>query len=403
MLGVLSMTMLSACSSDDGPSPDNGSSIAPEKGEEADFVWLSFDISNAGFPQSKAAASRAADAMGHTEEAGSVEENYIDCDNGDFILMLFDSDNKFIKLIDKADYEIKRVESVTDYSKYTLRAKVHADYFSYASGNQVDFSLLIVANLAGVTSSFDPFKGIPFLSSFDDISRQMQSFEYVTSGTGSWAPSLTRKRYIPMSGIRKFSLNRANLLASNSTAPCQLGTLDMQRAMAKLRFLDNVEASTGKMLKRVLITGVNMHGAFIPASDNAPDWVNSTCPVEKATVRSDWYDSNRYAPGIPGDYTDPDSKVEFKSHTMYVTEYSNDAIPAGANPSRISITLAEIGNSAKETTYELKLPDLGIQHLARNHVYEFLVKYKPEEPTKLYLEFSVDNWVVAPDVNIGFN
>ena len=46
MLGVLSMTVLTACSSDDGPSmPDNGSSIAPDK-EDADYVWMSFDISN---------------------------------------------------------------------------------------------------------------------------------------------------------------------------------------------------------------------------------------------------------------------------------------------------------------------------------------------------------------------
>lgn len=403
MLGVLSMTVLTACSSDDGPSmPDNGSPVAPDKEEDADYVWMSFDISNAGFPQSKAAASRASDDLGHIEEAGSVEENYIDCDNGDFTLLLFDDNSQFIKYLDKTDYEIRRVESVSDYTKYTLRAKVHTDYFDYAKGNQVQFSLLIVANLAGVTSSYDPFKGIPFLSYFNDISRQLQSFEYTTSGTSSWMPSLTRKRYIPMSGIRKFSISLDNLMASNSATPCQLGTIDMQRAMVKLRFLDNVDASTGKKIKNILITGVNMHGSFIPSCDSAPNWVNATCPVEKASVSSDWYDANRYAPGIQGRYTDPDSKIEFKSFTMYVTEYSDDAIPAGLTPSRITITLNDIATNT-DTNYVLTLSDLGLNQLSRNHIYEFLVKYKPEDPTKLYLEFTVDNWVMAPDVNIGFN
>lgn len=409
VLGYMSMPLLSSCASDDDMPGQVESPDDPADRNNPDYAWLSIEINNAWAPQQNGSLdSRAGLLPTHYDETGKIEENYIDCGNGDFALLLFDDKMRYMKMIEKPDFEITTDKAVADSSLYRLRFRVPFDYLKYNYGISSDFALLFVANMKGVTTNYEPFQGIPFLTSFEEISRRLTWFEYTTGGTRPWEPDMkpaVKKKLIPMSGIKKFSVHTENLAASTYASPCDIGQIDVQRAMVKLRFLDDIDpAKTAYKVKMVSITGLNMCGAFIPSCDMAPQWAEATCHVEYATARPEWYEPNRYTYKIDEDFTDPDTGKKYKALSMYVAEYSDAIRPREMTGSRVKIIIGNDENvQIKDREYEILLSDLGITNLARNHIYQFSIKYDPVIPEKLTVDYKVCDWVVAPDINIDFN
>ncbi len=200
---------------------DNSQCIEDRPGYvEGRDVWFSFDISATGTaaePQ-EVLRSRADDKDSHPSEAATVPENAVN--PSDVILMLLDNNRNVTRVFDSSDYVVLPSGEANG-SVYTLKIKVNIAYFDYAPGEDIPASLLIVANHNGTKSGETdmPVSGLLYRSA-TEISQQYYSFGFeLKNNPSGWIPAPDKDMYIPMAGLKHFTLSRSALEASTADKP----------------------------------------------------------------------------------------------------------------------------------------------------------------------------------------
>lgn len=371
-LAGLAGLAVTGCVAENGLCPPDGDG---DNSTRSGTVWLSLDIA-APAPMTRTAPTRADDAAGHPELAGTVAESTID-PSAQTQLLLFDGNGLVLKAFDRDDFVLTADGSA---GQYKLTFGVNADYFGYADGkDNVDFSLLLLANMnkASDRSALQTgFDHLDWAKTPAGLAQELRGFSYTGQETpGSqwpWLPTLDNNptRLIPMSGMKKFSVPHADLNASDEgDNRVQLGQIDMQRNLAKIVVYDNLSAKGDKDAKinGLRLIGGNSHGAFLPDIAGNPAWATGTVAVETAATSADWWDASRRR-----DFDKDGGNKELgedaeKYNTVYLTEY--DPAVSGEQL-QIEIEWQSDDRHHHTETYtwdELTKQTGGV--IARNHVY----------------------------------
>lgn len=351
--------------------------------QEGNDLWMSFQIQNMS-GTARTRAGEPEDADGHPDEAGTYPENYIDVN--DLTLLFLDNQQRVWKVFDKADLSITQEKE--DYTRFRLVFKINKDYFGYASGQKnVNYSLMVVANLNGLKGAHDTFGGDLFMKTPAAIAGMYKSFTMPDQSAKLWEPSKA-DNLIPMAGISTGSFESSALdnAVENGNAienPIKLGDVYMQRCLAKIRVLDAIplqEETPEAKITSVKLIGGNTKGAYIPNVNK--DWFSGTTVVETATEQADWYKPAMEVPFINtgtaqqsvADNEDitypnelhcyvPESVVTGRDTKLVITvDYGNNDIVS------YDVKLGEAYGNGNGNTYQ------GITDIARNHIYEYIVR-----------------------------
>lgn len=376
-LSLLSLGILAvSCVSDDiGCIEDRPDYI------EGNDLWMTFALNGEHTmdyqTDSRSEVSRA-DDNGHIDENAVADENKINFP--DVLLILFDNNKNALKVFDSSEiyyFEPKDKDS----QNYEFRIRINKSYFAFAGDGDINMSLMMIANLNGMgeaTGSF-PTANL-FMKSTAAVAGLRNSFEFrtLTDDNAIWYPEAASGRYIPMSGLRHYTISRNNLDNPNGKPndiqnPCDLTGADdmvMQRAIAKIRIIDNIAEEAKTKITRVeLIDGLNTRCAYMPdfsAITGCKNWADGTTMVEKATVNNSWWKSDGSVAG---------RSVADKVFEIYVPEL--DLTSVGATSPKIKITTeCELTGTKIEEVFQYPLSELISDKtidITRNHIYEFTV------------------------------
>ncbi len=378
------------CSSDSpaGPVGDAPGSVS------AGDVWLSLRLSIPG--SIGHGGSRASDVAGHPEEEPDADENYIDCTSGDMALMFFDDRQLLWRVFTPQEMIVVPAgEGV-----YSLRFRLNDSYFGYAgTADNIECTYMLVANMdgtgrGGTFTTDDLFARTPA-----QIAAMYTCFGMPDQNSAAWLPSAADRRLIPMSGIARGMVSRAALGNSTAEMAADLGTLNMQRALAKIRILDAIPLQPDTDMERITsvsIVGCNTHGTYIPDGQSA--WFDETVVVETATELPEWFDTYSR---ITMFNTPQTSTVENAAYQNAFVCYIPECTVTHDRGIRLIITV-EMKNGAPPRTYDINLADQqdlagtsgsvygGITGIVRNHIYEFKVEAAPK--AGLDLSLHVRDW-----------
>lgn len=351
-----------------------------------DVVWLSFNLKNmtaVGETGSKT-DTRADDESGHPEEDAVPPESHVN--TNDINLILFDNNRRLLKIFSPGEFAVVETVSGQD-ADYTLTFKVNQGYFTYAGTGDVNFSLMVVANLGGTgDTGHGVFTENAFYAKTPyQISESYLGFAYTgKNGNDPWTLE-ANSRLIPMSGIASMTMTQAQLESStDATQPLNLGTIDLQRAMAKIRVLDLIQSdpdNTSNMrITGVDIVGFNNRGAYIPHNET---WQRGTCVLESATDKGEWFDADAVCPTISGTFslTENGTTATYPSFVAYTTECQLSNLADNVSPILRIYTNDNINGNRSFNVDVRQIGQTGDKHytaIARNHIYEYRVSYNWE-------------------------
>jgi len=358
-----------------------------------DNVWVALKVNSlpaigAGSGQSRA-GSLTDDAQGHPEEEARPEENYIA--PTDLTLVLFDSNGRTMRTITSDEFALAPIGD--NHAQYKLVTKINRGWLNFAQGSM---SVLAVANTRGINrGDLAPtgYERVGFQTTLAALTGELRTFGYdglASAGdpATAWQPDIDAGRHIPMAGFSKgITLVAAEL--DNATTPeaaFDLGTIDMQRSMAKIRILDGVrmqtDLSSHTEIIKVEMRNGNNRGATVPDVNQAGvgSWANGTATIEAATGPSatgEWLGGSLTCPSFLAPNvtaTDKDGvEQSFTTYELYLPELhvkKQQADQAEALPG-LGITIRN-ANGLKE--YNLPLRDLvDDADIVRNHIYQYYI------------------------------
>lgn len=350
---------------------DNSVCIEDQPGyQDGKDVWLTFKIANQGESQGRSRADAPTDPD-HPDEAAVDAENYID--PSDVTIMLADDKSRIWKIWNVAAGDLTAIADANN--EYEFKARVNQDYFNYASGTEIPFSLLVVANSKGTGATAAGYGQDDFMQTPWSLSQLYRSFPF----TAGWTPS-DGQHGIPMSGLVKATMTRAAFEAAvDPKNAVDMGTIYLQRNLAKVRVVDALakNGDTEHKITAVTMTGATTAGAFLPyMADGNAGWASGTSVVEVATVQNaTWYSATVTHTLAEVTYTDvlnfvDDTGGTYPAFRSYITEYDSDRRGGAAAPVlHITVTGAE-----GVRTFDYPVSNaLGTSDMVRNHIYQFIV------------------------------
>ena len=245
-------------------------------------------------------ASTRADHADDFEENGSAAENFIDFDNGDFRVILFDKEGNFLHEVGgDAEWSIISTTDGEGQAYYLLESEIPfpEDYpearLEFLRNN--GFQVMVLANWRSV----DPDRtGDAYENLFEEGGSHLtlnaiwkdgehNNFAYKPAdGNNSWQPDHqgTTKRLIPMFGVAEAPpftqrYNNGGFYSS--------GTIMMQRAMAKIEVIDHLLEQPNLEITDVTMSHYNTSGRFIPDVDANPDWNKIGAQVGTSSLPKD--------------------------------------------------------------------------------------------------------------------
>ncbi|MDE5849341.1 MAG: hypothetical protein K2H38_04300 [Muribaculaceae bacterium] len=231
------------------------------KADEA--ITLYFEMNASG-------ASTRADDQGHSEEESEFRQLEDGIDYGDLGMFVFarmaskpDDDEKLVlKITDINSSANQKIQIIGSPGAYTvsfevLRSELNEILFGKDSEEEITnngkdniiFRILIVANATpALEDGNDPWDSIDG-STFDAVIAQLSEWDYNMdylydgSYEGEDVAGLYSKgkKSIPMFGTNYFSVTQNTLFNSRPEYRIMLGQIDLLRALAKVRVVDNIQ------------------------------------------------------------------------------------------------------------------------------------------------------------------
>lgn len=412
---------------DDCPAPP-----APENNITLQFMVVTPS------PAGRSAVSRADNC--DADEQGSAAENYIN--TADMQFFLFDADRKLLRTF-RPEITSKDDER---YTWYELKAMFNEPYFDAAvkSGQEnVSFYILVTANTSGLGGQY--FGVVPGVTTIDDMAQQLRTFNCPDRAdqwniSTEWRPDIAAEQFIPMSGLQKFTVSTADLVASTyenpvNLSPVQDKEIPMLRAMAKIEVIDHLEFAEGEkydanisrmVIEKVELCGFNSTGTILPwmgtaSGNNQPEWTDyvsgnvqfPTIPGNNPYIEPNPFTTAGYAPfdhnriiTFYGTFSDKGNKpigaTGFPTFTAYIPEYSLAAIGESEKPYIVVTLTNSQGNEAEgETIKQLKLvsylngvpqDNQPIEEMLRNHIYRYQVNSADNPENIISVGYTVCPW-----------
>lgn len=386
----------------------------------------------------------------YDEEVATAAENYID--TGDMQFYLFDADRRLLRIFRP---EITSKDN-TLYSWYTLKAMFNEPYFDKAvkAGEEnVTFYILVTANTSGLGGQ--SFGITPGTTTIDDMARQLCTFDCPPRRDKwgviiQWIPDIASKNFIPMSGLQKFTVSTADLIASTYEEPVNLSPtaskeIPMLRAMVKIEVIDHIGFQDGEdfdpnrarmMVDKVELCGFNSTGTILPwmgaasgtTDYNQPEWTDvsanvtyPTIPATKPYLEPKPFSESGYAQtennriitfhGSGLRRADrPIGSSGFPTYTVYIPEYSLAAIGTQEKPYIVVTLNNATGDDLDENSpvKQLKLVSYingapqdnePIGEMLRNHIYRYQVNGSDNPVNIISIDYTVCPWY-EPTVDI---
>lgn len=316
---------------------------------ESDAVIVTFTIA-----MDKSLATRTYWGEDVKKEAEHEWENTIEY--GQLQVLFYDDDNKFIGQLSDVTYLSLDASAAEEYS---VVGKLKVD--GVAEGSTLSGKVVLLANYDEAVAN--PAKG-------DAMSRiSSNAFAYDSTAIKN------KTKYIPMWGIQTYSFTVRNGMASD------IGTIDMLRAMAKIRlklnsdaYIDNEIVDQTYTLSNVYLDHYCTTGYTVPAGFD-----------DKSM-----YDGNEFATknlktttSFRGGQTTEDQlyfvqETDGKSYIVYMPEY-----PTGGSVPQIHFTLTKRADAKQTKDFIVQLKNYnesdgkptgeGLEIL-RNTIYEYTVR-----------------------------
>lgn len=332
---------------------------------------------------------------GHTDseqQFGSDVENHIDFDGNDFRLALFDSRGNHLIDIDCDNSWVITLSQNGNYVYYRFDTELvfpettPEDVIADVKANGIQVMALANWRAADSNASYDGIftKSDNSRQTLGEIWADDQHYNFAypvrTSNTATWVPSISgsKKSLIPMFGIGKST----KFTPVGSTSNRASVTVPLQRAMAKVEIIDNIDKENpGTSFEGVAMSRFNTSGRFIPNLAANPNWDKvgqqvdfSSVPFNVSTLEGLTFvkeGTDKWIAYIPEMYigqtlTDSRPHVEVKLkgenkvNKIHFAQYDEDT----GNPS---------------------VADESWEHILRNHIYRF-VAVRGNMDVKIHLE-----------------
>lgn len=295
-------------------------------------------------------ATRAVPSPTDEDEIGSVDENHIDIAGGDYCILFFDNENKYLSRFDPDDVTL--VPAATDKHIYNVTGSLTAPLPS-------EFKVVVLANW-GKDKYPETTAG---KTTIEDVCDTIYTY------TWDFVPSADSGKGIPMYGIKTCSgvSFTPNWLSS-------LGTVDMLRAMAKVEIICEDEDIK---ITSATLNCVNPRGYCTPSE--MYDWTTNVNSVHIPTDINVETKEKTYGGGT--------DKAVF-----YIPEYEN---PDNKATVSLKFQLSEDDNNTEDndntkegTIYFKDYAQDAPFDIARNYVYRYTVRFK----TSLEIDYTVCPW-----------
>lgn len=253
---------------------------------DADSVVISFDLT---VPASSALTRSLAED--HNITPGTEDENYINIEDEDFRILLFDKDGNLIE--DKlSDFECNRTGNADRSVSYKLSATLTLSSDEDRE-NLSKFKVMVLANWesfehTNTRSSFEypSFEGYSVDRGDRNIYKDKENLNYILKDSGSdytWTPSVDANRCIPMFGITDaLDLQHVLDMSKYGDGPCF--SVPMLRAMAKVKIIDESK----ERISGVSMSNANRTGRFIPEIDESnsinTNWSDPDTQIETPSI-----------------------------------------------------------------------------------------------------------------------
>ena len=308
------------------------------------------------------------------EEEGKIAENYIDIQNDDLRILLYTRNGQFILELSDIDWESSVEEDRIIYKLKDKQIPIpnttdeEREIVEDIRSNGI--TVLAIANSKNAGSS--PVTSWPELTELWGNGNNM-NFSYFTSQPGSmtWQPDIssTPKKLIPMFGMVGVKFSNITFGVSKS-----MGTIYMQRAMAKIEVIDNL-SDKGFEITDVTMSDYNSNGRVIPNLILNPDW--------------NVFGSQNGVSSLPqnvGTVTNGLTLFRMPAEKKWIAYVPEMALTPILNDDRthLNVGIQPNGNSEAKETYTIHfakyneqfiptIPDNSWNHILRNHIYRFSV------------------------------
>lgn len=264
-MGVMSslvLLMLTACAVDDVT--DN--TTPTSNGQNSDKLTLQLRLT---LPSSTASATR---ALNHTQEIGTDAENWIDINDGDYKLIIFNEDGSLLT-DDVPVLSFQQEPSYSNNTKYTITGEI--DLRTAADKKLENFYVMVLANWQGFDgTSYPSFIGKNITKNdANDIYANGTEYNFDVPNhltpAATWAPSIAKRKAIPMFGL-------SGLLSVDNAVENWLFAKDdipMLRSIAKVELVDNMLSGA---ITNVTLSRSNANGRFIPDVETNSSWNDDT-------------------------------------------------------------------------------------------------------------------------------
>ncbi|MCH5318692.1 MAG: hypothetical protein J1E38_03155 [Paramuribaculum sp.] len=351
-------------------------------------------------------ASRAADHEDDYTEAGSDAENLIDLAGNDLRIVIFTKDGEYISTLDAPGHQWQSKNDGIYEWEGRFPSSIDEELLNRLDTEE--FNVMALANWmsADEKAAYDFSKGDGSYQSLSEIwiDGVNHNYSYSPSGNTSWRPIAggTAKSLIPMFGIAEAEpfeeVEDGEFHASVR--------IKMQRAMAKIEIIDNLETQ-GIHIEEAKLTSYNKSGRLITDVSKNPDWNETNYQVGRSSLPTDVSQASgllffpkdptagnttwiAYVPEMKLEEAVVDSKGDFEGKRTHI-EVKLSGNASGYQGGTYPVHFGKYNSQFKPT-----IPDESWNHLLRNHIYRFYIKHVKEGVlTELHLH--VIPWV-ADDV-----
>lgn len=356
--------------------------------KDGNDIWLSVDVRSLDNVGARASRAEGDDAAGHPEEAGTDAENFIDVN--DVKVMFVGPDGTVMRTLGNDEYTVVKEEN-----GYKLAFRINREYFNTTLSNPT-FKLMVVANTKGPNRTSAPDFSLTntWAKTPEQVAEQHIAFKY-EPGENAWVPS-DDNGYIPMTGIVTTPYTTAAIDTANTQETAfDAGTIDMQRTMAKFRFIDVIQekdpSMTGVSISAVRLQGYANKGAYFPANNYGKWYTNGACALENATMPRDWYKDKQTLNSTHVTFSEGSNS--YNAFIGYVPEFNRSELLDGDHYPTLEVDIKGLDaptEPEKIQTFYYSLSSNNIKQIVRNHIYEFRINV--ETSFKLDLTVDVKEW-----------
>lgn len=398
-LGFLLLAIISLCSCNDNNGEDLNNSILKES------LFLNLNI------KTYSESITRGDSEGYNDEEleqGSFQENYIDIENNDFHIALFNSSGDFITEI-KGDEIDNKTENNIDASHLLEIILKDGKLTRFPKDFATEeFTVVVLANWKSFTGNADyvSFSGKNIKDGFIDniwTDNDFYIFGYPLNSEETWYPSIKENslRLVPMMGIGKFT---GFSKSPDTGLPVANVTVMMLRSLAKITLTVNDGLwKNGFEISHCQLNTITSKGKIFPDMSHEDNVLDSDGTVH---IGYPW-DTREIEKTGPVSFM----KIEEEGKKPILTAYVPEMLTSDYDTSSVdrpyltaNLTLNDEKFFEEDKNIELNEnqgSSTKLFHILRNHHYNFVIE-RISDTGKIVVSYTVCPWDEGT-VDIGFH